>query len=121
VDLLKAAGVPVAVTPRDGKAIRECGAAPALIAEAYAAAYRGEWGDDWLQANLSLHLVVARLAGYEAWRRNGSRGRARDSPRDAPAAEPDEFSPELRSVLAQMHGRQIWRPEDYRPEASDQG
>lgn len=68
--IIKAADVDVTITPRDGKAIKDCSAPAQQIADAYVAAFRGEWGGEWLRSNLSLHVVVDRLAGFAA-RANG--------------------------------------------------
>lgn len=69
VDLVKANGIPIAVSDRDAKAVRTCSATAAEIAEAYIAAYEGRWdpgGTGWLRGNLALHAVTPRLAGYQA-------------------------------------------------------
>lgn len=70
IDLVKAGGAPAPTfTGRDGKALRESGADPALVAAAYLAAWRGEWdpgGNGFLRENLSVHAVVDRLAGFQA-------------------------------------------------------
>lgn len=78
VDLVKASGVPIVVTPRDGSAVKTCSANPELIAEAYSAAYRGDWdpgGNGWLRENLALHAVIGRLAGYQAERNGRTNGK----------------------------------------------
>lgn len=67
IDAIAAGGGAVAFGARDGKAVKECGADAQLIADAYLAAWRGEWGDGWLRENLSVRLVVERLGGYQAW------------------------------------------------------
>ena len=67
VDLVTGAGVEIYPSSRDGAAVRSCSAPADRIAEAYIAAARGEWdpgGDGWLGGNLSVHLVIGRLAGY---------------------------------------------------------
>jgi hypothetical protein len=64
--VINAAGIQAAITARDGRAVKDCSAPAEQIAEAYVAAFRGEWGDDWLRDNLSLHVVIDRLAGYAA-------------------------------------------------------
>lgn len=69
IDLIRAADVPITPTDRDGKAVKTCSASATLLAEAYIAAFRGDWdpgGNGWLRGNLALHQVVPRLAGYEA-------------------------------------------------------
>lgn len=71
VDLVRAAGIPIHPTSRDGGVLKSCAAPPGLIAEAYVAAARGEWdpgGDRFLPSNLSLHMVIDRLAGYQVER-----------------------------------------------------
>ena len=57
---------PVDISARDGAAIKASSAKPERLAQAYVAAYRGEWGDDWFRDNLSPQLVVTRIAGFEA-------------------------------------------------------
>jgi hypothetical protein len=66
IDAIGAEHVPLTFTPRDGAAIKKCSAPPAKIAAAYVAAFREEWGGDWLRDNLSVHEVINRLAGYDA-------------------------------------------------------
>lgn len=71
VDAVKAIddSIPVSITGRDGKAIKDTSAKVADLARAYVAAFRGEWdpgGNGWLQGNLSLHNVIDRIAGFEA-------------------------------------------------------
>jgi hypothetical protein len=56
---------------RAGKAVKESGD-PEAVAAAYLAAWRGEWGDDWLRDNLSIHAVVDRLDGFRSWQRDQS-------------------------------------------------
>src|SRR5713101_4835825 len=68
VDLVAAAGAPLVLTSADKRAIRNCAAEPAVIADAFTAAARREWGGDFLQQNLSARLVIQRLSGYLAWR-----------------------------------------------------
>lgn len=73
VDLVREAGCEIFPSARDGAAVKTCGAPADRIAEAYVAAARGEWdpgGDGWLGGNLSVHLVISRLAGYRP-RRGG--------------------------------------------------
>lgn len=77
IDLVREHRVPIHPTSRDGAALKSCAAEPELIAEAYIAAYRGEWDpidDGFIQGNLSLHLVIDRLAGFLA--KTASRSRA---------------------------------------------
>lgn len=72
VELVRAQGIPIRPTDRDGKALKGCAAPPELIAAAYCAVARprsnpgAKWGDDWMRENLSLRLVIERLAGFEA-------------------------------------------------------
>jgi hypothetical protein len=68
VKLVAAAGAPLVLTAADKRAIRNCAAEPTVIANAFAAAARREWGDEWLQENLSARLVIQRLSGYLASR-----------------------------------------------------
>jgi len=72
VDLIEAAGASLVLTSGDERAIRDCTADPALIAEAFVAAARHEWGGDFMQQNLSAKLVVLRLSGYLAWKESQS-------------------------------------------------
>lgn len=74
VDMVRAAGCDIFPSSRDGTALKSCGAPADRIAEAYVAAARGEWdpgGDGWLGGNLSVHLVISRLAGYRPRRGGG--------------------------------------------------
>lgn len=69
IDLVKQAGVTIYPTSRDGRVLKSCAAPAELIAAAYCAAARREWdpvGDGFISGNLSLHLVIDRLAGYQA-------------------------------------------------------
>lgn len=73
--LVTEAGAPLVLTSADKRAIRGCEADPALIAEAFTAAARGEWGGDFLHQNLSARLVIQRLSGYLAWKSSLADGR----------------------------------------------
>jgi hypothetical protein len=85
--LLTADGVPFEISPSDGKAIKASSASPRLIADAFGAAFRGDWdpgGSGWLKDSLSFDAVVRRLSGYQAWlkskeggHRNGTASRQR--------------------------------------------
>ncbi|MHB8409872.1 MAG: hypothetical protein ACYDHY_17595 [Acidiferrobacterales bacterium] len=66
IDAIKDAGGEVTTSARDGKAVRECSAPAALIAEAYLAAASGAWGDDFTRRNLALWFVCSRIDGYRA-------------------------------------------------------
>jgi len=66
IDAIKDAGGEVSTSSRDGKAVRECSAPAALIAEAYLAASSGAWGDDFTRRNLSLWFICSRIDGYRA-------------------------------------------------------
>ena len=68
IDLLRAHGLPDALSARDHAAVKRTGLSPAQIVEAFEAAYRGRWGDAWLRDNLCVRLVVERWAGYQARR-----------------------------------------------------
>lgn len=70
IDLLRADDVPVTMRPQDHKALKDSGADPALVAEAYGALFRGDWGDDFMRRSLSVQFVIGRLAAYESWKRN---------------------------------------------------
>ncbi|MBV8718934.1 MAG: hypothetical protein JO020_29925 [Chloroflexi bacterium] len=72
VDLVAAAGAPLVLSAADKRAIRTCSAEPTVIAAAIAAAARGEWGDEWLQQNLSARLVIQRLSGFLASRKSAN-------------------------------------------------
>lgn len=72
IDLLKAADIPLTMRAQDHKALKDSGADPALVAEAYGAIFRGEWGDDFMRRGLSVQFVIGRLAGFQAWKRNPS-------------------------------------------------
>lgn len=76
VTRVKAEGIPITISSRDGKAIKDCNASAEQIAAAYVAAYRGTWGDEFIRSNLSVHLVVDRLAGFLASTNGRSPARA---------------------------------------------
>lgn len=79
LNALKERGLDVPHTERDAGEVKRCSASPEIIANAYAAAESGAWGDDWLRANLSLAVICQRIGGYQAWkahppsRTNGAR------------------------------------------------
>ena len=97
IELIRAEGVPVTFTARDGAALKATRPEPELVAEAYCAAYRGDWGDEFIRRNLSVRFVVDRLAGYLA-SKHAANGHANG--RRPNGAHPD-LSEELREVLAQ--------------------
>lgn len=66
LDALKARGIDYKGSSRDAKAVKDCAAAPALIAEAYAAAAAGHWGGSVVLDNLSIWAVCPRIAAYQA-------------------------------------------------------
>jgi hypothetical protein len=66
VDALRERGLPDALTGRDCKAIKESRVEPERIAEAFGAAFRGQWGNGWLRDNLAMWAVLERFAAYEA-------------------------------------------------------
>lgn len=70
IDALKAADIPVTMRPQDHKALKDSGADPLLVAEAYGALFRGEWGDDFMRRSLSVQFVIGRLAAYQSWKRD---------------------------------------------------
>lgn len=104
--LVEAAGVPIAPTRTDAAEVDGCPAEPELIAEAYVAAYRGEWdpgGSGWLRDSLSLRVVVGRIAGYQA-----SRGRpppARNGRHGGLSPPDSDLTPELRARIAKRAER----------------
>lgn len=69
LDVLKAADVPVTMRPQDHRALKESGADPDLVAEAYGAIFRGEWGDEFMRQRLTVQSAIGHLAGYQSWRR----------------------------------------------------
>ena len=81
IDAIRAEGFEVETNIRDHAAVKKSSARPADIAAAYCAVLRGDWGDDWLVANLSIAAVVPRINGYLAWR-DGVRSRASPPPLD---------------------------------------
>lgn len=86
IDLIVAAGLPKpSFGPRDGKALKDTGADPALVAEAYGALFRGAWGDDFMRRNLSVRFVVERLDAYQAWKLNPKNGAHRNGTAQPPA------------------------------------
>lgn len=96
IDLLKTADVPVTMRPQDHKALKDSGADPSLVAEAYGALFRGEWGDDFMRRSLSVQFVIGRLAAYESWKRN---------PRpSAPRRNGADPKPPARDVVAAWAG-----------------
>ena len=103
IDACRVLGVEPVVTPRDGKAVKECSAGPALIAEAYAAASHGNWGDAWLVEHLSLHMVCERVDGYLSWR-NGAVAHVRA--RDRPQSVQDRSRELLRRVIAEEEAKE---------------
>lgn len=66
IDLVKAGGATITMRPQDHKALKDSGADPELVAEAYCAIFSGAWGDDFCRRNLSVQFVIGRLAGYQA-------------------------------------------------------
>lgn len=66
IDLCRDADVPIEMAGQDHAALKRSQLTAAQVAEAYCAAFRGQWGDDWLRSNLSVHLVISRWAGYQA-------------------------------------------------------
>lgn len=95
IDLIVAAGLPKpSFGPRDGKALKDTGADPALVAEAYCALFRGAWGDDFMRRNLSVHFVVTRLGGYQAHKAKSS------TPERRPSAPQRPRSASLEQLLA---------------------
>lgn len=76
---------------RNAKAVKECDAAPEVIAEAYVALWTGDWNDDFLRRRGSLHAVIDNLGGYLAGKRAPP---ARASPNGKPP-----ISDELRRIL----------------------
>ncbi|HEY1296595.1 MAG TPA: hypothetical protein VGJ60_26250 [Chloroflexota bacterium] len=97
--LVAAAGEQLVLTAADKRAIRNCAAEPTVIAEAFTAAARREWGDEWLRQNLSARLVIQRLSGYLASRKARSDQVDR---RSAPTRRPpnDERSGPARTAYA---------------------
>lgn len=75
IDLVRAGGATVTMRPQDHKALKDSGADPSLVAEAYCAIYHGRWGDDFCRRNLSVQFVIGRLAGYQATKANGPAAR----------------------------------------------
>jgi len=135
IDRLRADALPDVLNKGDHAAIKACPLSPAQIVEAFGAAFRGEWGGDWLQENLNVQAVIRRYAGYLAWKqrpkgalRNGVMLNGTYAP---PAAfqsnkgktyrAPEEFSPEeleasdrerqrvLAGLPAHLRGKSRWR------------
>lgn len=69
LDALTAVDIPVTMRPQDHRALKDSGAEPELVAEAYATIFRGEWGDDFMRRRLTVQNVIGHLAGYQSWRR----------------------------------------------------
>jgi hypothetical protein len=130
IDLVGVLGVPIEMQAQDHSALKKSQLSAAQVAEAYCAAYRGEWGGDWLQDNLSVQRVIGRWAGYQAskqprtappGRRNGrhdandliaSRLRAiraaGGSDDDHDPTIPGRVAPDLRALSA-GHGQAVAR------------
>jgi DNA-binding MarR family transcriptional regulator len=58
IDLIRAANLQVAVTGRDGAALKACSAAPEEIAACYIAIATGAHGDDYMRRRLAIHYVA---------------------------------------------------------------
>jgi hypothetical protein len=58
IDRIRAAGLNVAVSGRDGAALKDCTAAPEEIANCYIAIARGEYGDAYMRRRLAIHYVA---------------------------------------------------------------
>lgn len=71
IDAIRASGIEPMLVPRDHTAIRTAGMSAELIAELYGAIYRGEYGDEFMQRNLSVHMVIEKIPGYLAFKANG--------------------------------------------------
>jgi hypothetical protein len=79
IDALKAVDIEVTTTKADAGAVKDCSAPAALIAEAYGAAYRGDWppGESWLRNNLNLQAVCKRIDGFKAYKEGNGNAHAR--------------------------------------------
>lgn len=66
VDALRAEGMTGTITPRDAKAIRETEHDAREVAALYAAVFRGEYGDPWMQTKLSVALCLEYLPGWRS-------------------------------------------------------
>lgn len=66
IDALRAAGLPDVLSPRDHAAVKRTTLSPAQIVDVFGAAYRGEFGGDWLRENLALWIAIDRYPAYLA-------------------------------------------------------
>lgn len=84
IDAIRANGFDPELSGRDHAAIKGCTRAPDVVADAYVSARQRLWppGDPWLANNLSVHAVIERLDGFEAW---VAAGRPSSVPRPAKA------------------------------------
>lgn len=72
IDAIRAIGIEPSLTGRDHSAIKVAkNMPPELIAELYGRIYRGEYGDEFLQRNLAVYLVIEKMPGYLAFKANG--------------------------------------------------
>lgn len=71
IDAVRAGGAEITMRPQDHKALKDSGADPEAVAEAYCAIFHGTWGDEFCRRNLSVQFVIGRLAGYRATKANG--------------------------------------------------
>lgn len=100
IDALRAVAIDVTTSKADAGAVKDCSAPAALIAEAYGAAYRGDWppGETWLRNNLNLQAVCKRIDGYKAYK-EGMNGGAQTRPgqpdRQRSGRRGDAGNPEL--------------------------
>ena len=66
IDALRAEGMTGTLTPRDTRAIKDVHHDPGEVAALYAAIFNGEYGDAWMQDNLSVALCLEKLPGWRS-------------------------------------------------------
>lgn len=72
-DLVRAAGVPYVITPRDNGVIAKCSAPAEDIAQAFLDLLAGRWGSKWLVDNVTFYRMIESMnSWYQAQSRNGT-------------------------------------------------
>jgi len=66
IDTLRLAGIDVAMTAADFKALKDTSLSTQQVAEVYVAIYAGAWGDDWTREHLTARRAIDCWNGYQA-------------------------------------------------------
>lgn len=66
IDTLRAAGVELAMTAPDFRALKETSLSPEQVAEVFLAIHTGGWGDDWQRRRLTVRYAIDSWNGYQA-------------------------------------------------------